>query len=59
MSSGTQVQNARGEWVPAFPEPWFYPIIGCECACGRRFLTRQGYYEHYAYAHILGHEPNP
>jgi hypothetical protein len=52
-----QTQNARGEWVPAIPLPW-YRLVGVQCGCGRRFRFRRRravrrYREHYAYAHIL------
>jgi hypothetical protein len=54
-------QNARGEWVPAIPLPYFFQVIVpyCECHCHARFFGRHGgralrrYEEHYALHHIL------
>lgn len=56
------VQNDRGEWVPAIPEPYFLrDWLGrlrlqgrCRCDCGRVFRTRQRYREHAALVHVLG-----
>lgn len=50
--SETQAQNARGEWVPAIPLP-FYGLRK-RCTCGERFWTTCGYRGHYALAHVLG-----
>lgn len=49
-----QTQNARGEWVPAIPLPFFG--LRKRCQCGSRFWTMRGYLGHYAYAHALGME---
>ncbi len=45
-------KNARGEWVPAIPEPYFH-LIRKECECGEKFITRYRYNAHYALTHIL------
>ena len=51
---GCQAQNARGEWVPDIPLPFFG--LRKRCSCGRRFWTMGGYRGHYAVHHILdGH----
>jgi len=47
-----QELNARGQWVPSIPQPYFL-LIGVRCFCGARFLTKQRYEEHYALHHIL------
>lgn len=54
-ATGAQVQNDRGEWVPAIPLPFYrgWPRR-FQCQCGDRFLTRRRHREHYALAHILG-----
>jgi hypothetical protein len=52
-----QVQNKRGQWVPAIPLP-FYGLRK-RCDCGRKFWTTDGYRGHYALCHILsltGHQ---
>lgn len=49
---GVSVQNKRGEWVPAIEEP-YYNLITKECRCGKKFLTKERYEEHYALKHIL------
>ena len=46
-----QMQNKRGEWVPAIPEP-FYGLRHV-CACGRKFWKKENYRAHYAYTHIV------
>lgn len=49
------VENKRGEWVPAIPEPWYLRAHRYGCDCGKAtFWTKEGYQGHYAYAHILG-----
>lgn len=52
------MQNARGDWVPAIPEPMWvgFRLRRAECTCGKKFSNRDGYRDHYAYAHILGME---
>lgn len=50
---GTSMQNKRGEWVPAIPEP-YYAFFVHTCDCGKGFWSRERYEEHYAYKHILG-----
>lgn len=47
------VQNKKGQWVPAIPEP-YYGLFFKDCYCGKKFLTLERYEEHYAYRHILG-----
>lgn len=62
----TQAQNARGEWVPAIPVP-FYQWFRYRCVhgfageheCGRLFWTERGYRGHYALDHILYPPGNP
>lgn len=49
------VQNARGEWVSAIPQPFYG--LRYKCGCGRSFWTVAGYKGHYALAHILYPEP--
>jgi hypothetical protein len=50
----TLMQNNRGEWVPAIPQP-MHTLLGCRCGqCGKRSWTKDGYRGHYALAHILG-----
>jgi hypothetical protein len=44
-------QNARGEWVPAIPLPFFG--VRKRCECGRSFWTMDGYRGHYALRHVL------
>jgi hypothetical protein len=46
-----QVQNERGQWVPAVPLPFFG--LRKRCSCGRKFWTMDGYRGHYALCHIL------
>ena len=46
-----QVQNERGQWVPAIPLP--YHGLRHRCDCGRKFWTMDGYRSHYALRHIL------
>lgn len=48
----TQTTNARGEWVPAIPLPFFG--VRKRCSCGAKFWTSLGYRAHYALQHILG-----
>jgi hypothetical protein len=48
-------KNLRGRWVPAVPLPYYG--IRKRCTCGRAYWTLAGYRGHYAYAHILGMEP--
>lgn len=47
-----QVQNKRGEWIPAIPEP-MYVLGRKKCDCGAAFWTLRGYRSHYALVHIL------
>lgn len=59
MMNSIQVQNDRGEWVPVAPLP--FPLLPLflkrfRCGCGKVRWTKKRYYEHYAYAHILGME---
>lgn len=49
--SETTARNARGQWVPSIPLP-FYGLRK-RCECGRKFWTEEGYRGHYALAHIL------
>ena len=49
--AATTFRNARGEWVPAIPEP-FYGLRK-HCQCGREFWRLTGYRAHYALVHIL------
>jgi hypothetical protein len=44
-------RNARGEWVPAIPVP-FYGLRK-HCECGRKFWRTVSYRAHYALVHIL------
>jgi hypothetical protein len=56
MADNAQVQNKRGEWVPAIPEP-LHVGVGLrvkECECGARFRDSDKYRGHYALVHILG-----
>lgn len=46
-----EMQNKRGEYVPAIPLP-FYGVRK-KCQCGRKFWTIRNYEEHYAYDHIV------
>lgn len=51
-----KMQNKRGEWVLAIPEP----LNGFRklCTCGAGFWRMKSYREHYALVHILeGNEP--
>lgn len=60
----TQVQNGRGDWVPAIPLPFYGLLqIGCGPRCtarwtyllpGGRARAQRRYREHYALVHILG-----
>jgi hypothetical protein len=45
------MQNERGEWVPALPEP-FYGLRK-RCDCGAKFWTKKAYQAHYALEHIV------
>jgi len=49
----TQIQNDKGQWVPAIPEPLYEWFDLKKCKCGRMFWTKEGYRAHYALAHIL------
>ncbi len=56
MNERTMTRNARGEWVPAIPLPFFaWPRYRCHC--GRTFWTMAGYRGHYGLAHILDPKP--
>lgn len=46
-------KNARGEWVPAIPEPLFLAFGRVQCDCGERRRGRRSYREHYALVHIM------
>lgn len=54
--SDVEIQNSRGDWVPAVPLPFFHWFKIMECHCGKLRLGMKRYQEHYAYAHILGME---
>lgn len=47
------MQNQRGEWVPAIPEPLFLAFGRVRCDCGAKYRNRNRYREHYALTHIL------
>lgn len=49
--SESSARNARGQWVPSIPLP-FYGLRK-RCECGRKFWTEDGYRGHYALGHIL------
>lgn len=52
--SGNQVQNKRGEWVPAIPVPLFEWLHLRRCGeCRKAYFTMAGYRGHYALEHIL------
>lgn len=61
MSTQSQTENARGEWVPAIPLPYMFwlGVPYTQCHCGARFLgcvrgrALRRYEEHYALRHIL------
>lgn len=64
MNAISQQQNARGEWVPAIPLPFFFwlGLPYTQCTCGAKFIGPRSralrrYEEHYALAHIL--KPGP
>jgi len=59
MSDQTQIQNKRGEWVPAIPEPLFvgWRLRKCRCDCGETFKDKVSYQGHYALVHILALPP--
>ncbi|HEU0226455.1 MAG TPA: hypothetical protein VFQ86_01855 [Arachidicoccus soli] len=46
-------ENARGEWVPYVPVPYYLGLGRVRCKCGRVFWSKQRYAEHYSYWHIL------
>jgi hypothetical protein len=48
-----QMQNGRGEWAPAIPEPLFLNFGRVRCDCGEVRRGRRSYREHYALTHIL------
>lgn len=50
-------QNARGEWVPAIPEPYYLPFGRRRCSCGETRWGTRSYREHYALAHIIEGRP--
>jgi hypothetical protein len=56
-------QNARGEWVPGIPLPFYFWWKQRVCGdCKRKFRfwrTQERYEEHYALAHILKPAPEP
>lgn len=47
-------RNAKGQWVPAVPEPFYLGFFRkkCRCDCGERFRSRALYEKHYVYTHI-------
>lgn len=49
-------QNARGEWVPATPLPFYekrpFRRMRFVCTCGAKFRSEHRYNEHYLTAHI-------
>ena len=54
------MQNRRGEWVPAIPEPlWIgFLLRHAQCSCGCKFDDDVTYRGHYALEHIvLGNQP--
>jgi hypothetical protein len=60
--ASTQVQNSRGQWVPAIPEPYYMKerstIVKsrkdrCRCECGRILHDYETYRGHFALVHIL------
>jgi hypothetical protein len=53
--TGNTTQNARGEWVPSIPVPFYswFPHYRCP-ECRAAYWTRPGYKGHYSYVHILG-----
>ena len=52
---GVQMQNAKGRWVPAVPEPlWVgFRLRKAKCHCGEVRKSRQSYVEHYVYEHLF------
>ncbi len=48
----TSVQNSKGKWVPAIPEP-YYCFLRVQCECGEYFRSVGAYRGHYALKHIL------
>lgn len=52
IPDGVRVQNKRGEWVPAIPEP-YGTVLNYKCTCGRSFVSYEKYQGHYALKHIL------
>lgn len=59
--------NARGEYVPAIPQPYWERTKSllldlvlwrsgyvCVCECGEKRPNFISYSEHYAYAHVMG-----
>ena len=51
--NNVQVQNKRGEWVPAIPEPYYLFFGRYKCDCHKIFWSEKRYREHYALEHIL------
>jgi len=50
----TQTQTKDGKWIEAIPLA-YHCFIGYRCSCGKWFLTRQRYEEHYLYHHIINY----
>lgn len=46
------MENARGEWVPAIPMPFFGLRKKC-MECGAKFWTMNGYRAHFSLKHIV------
>jgi hypothetical protein len=61
MTRGSSVsrQNARGEWVPDTPVPFYEKLPLRQpryvCQCGEKFRSEHRYNEHYLVAHIREH----
>lgn len=54
FSRHVQTQNARGEWVPSIPRPYYLFVGRVRCECGEKFRNEKIYDGHYALEHILG-----
>lgn len=52
-AEGVSVQNRRGQWVPAIPEPYHGTFGSAQCECGNKFRNYEQYRGHYALVHIL------
>ncbi len=49
---GVRMQNSRGEWILAIPEPWM-GAFSYQCDCGKKFWHYETYRAYYALKHIL------